>query len=426
MFGKIRKLLSNIKSNQSGTTLVYFGLAMPVIAGFAGMGFDASMWYMEKRVLQNVTDSSALAAAYASSKDLTQSEIEMAAQADASVNAFTVGGSKTMLVENPPTRGAYAGQSRFVMVTTETPALSVFTSILGLEEGTISTFATAGILAVGEHCILALDQTMDKALEFTGTSVVDINCGVASNSSSNTSIYLNGNATLSANPSAQAYGDIYQGGSAILNLPNPIQPFSQRSPDPYENLTVPSDPVGCTETNLTVKKNDPAPVPGRYCGGLSFGAQADVTLAPGEYIIDGGDLTVNAQAAIQGDGVVIILTGDSPGDIGNVKINGGADIELSPPTTGDYTGVTMYQDRRAPAGGNNDILGGASMIMNGAVYFPSQEITYSGGSNAVSTCLQIIGNKVTFSGNAELFNDQSTCDLYGVKEIERTLVTLVE
>ena len=426
MWATFTKFILDLKQNHSGATLIYFGLAFPVIAGFAGLGFDATMWYMEKRVLQNVSDSSALAAAYSISKGDEANEVEIAAKYDAEVNTFTVGGSNTMVVANPPTSGPYVGQDRYVMVTTTTPALGVFSSVLGVGTGTINTKSTAGILALGEHCILALDHTMDKALEFTGTSNVDINCGVASNSSSNTSIYLNGSATLTANPSAQAYGDIYQGGNASLNVPNPIQPFSQRSPDPYENLAVPSDPAGCTETNLTVKKGDPNPVPGRYCGGLRFGAQANVTLAPGEYIIDGGDLTVNAQATIRGDGVTLILTGDNPADIGNVKINGGADIELSPPTSGDYAGVTMYQDRRALAGGNNDILGGANMIMNGAVYFPSQEITYSGGSASVSTCLQIIGNKVTFNGNAELFNDQSTCDLYGVKAIERTLVTLVE
>ncbi|MCP5381613.1 MAG: Tad domain-containing protein [Kordiimonadaceae bacterium] len=400
---------------------------MPVVAGFAGLAFDATGWYMEKRMLQNVTDSSALAAAYSISKGNEATEVELAAYADAQTNSFTVGGSNTMLVESPPSSGDYAGQANFVMVTSTTPASGTFTRILGRADGTIKTIATAGILAVGEHCILALDHKINKALEFSGTSDVDINCGVASNSSSSESIYLNGKATLTANPSAQAYGDIYTGGSATLNVPNPIQPFSQRSPDPYENITVPSDPATCTDTNLKLlKATDPAPTPGRYCGGIDFGSQSNVSLDPGVYIMDGGELRINAGATISGDGVTIILTGDSPENVATMKVNGGANVTLSAPTSGDYKGVTIYQDRNADPTGNNDILGGASMIINGAVYFPSQEITYSGGSKAVSTCLQIIGKKVTFNGNAELYNDQSTCDLYGVTKISRTLVTLVE
>ena len=419
--------LKNIRNSENGGTLVFVALMMPVIAGFAGLAFDATGWYMEKRMLQNVTDSSALAAAYSISKGNEATEVELAAYADAQVNSFTVGGSNTMLIESPPTSGDYAGQANFVMVTSTTPASGTFTRILGRADGTIKTIATAGILAVGEHCILALDHKIDKALEFTGSSIVDINCGVASNSSSSESIYLNGHATLTANPSAQAYGDIYTGGSATLNVPNPIQPFSQRSPDPYENITVPSDPATCTDTNLKLLKDtDPAPTPGRYCGGIDFGSQSNVTLDPGVYIMDGGELRINAGATVTWDGVTIILTGDSPENVATMKINGDAYIDLSPPTSGEYSGVTIYQDRNADPTGNNDLLGTANTIINGAVYFPSQEINYSGGSTGVATCLQIIGKKVTFNGNAELYNDQSTCDIYGIKKISRTLVTLVE
>lgn len=335
------------------------------------------------------------------------------------------------MVTTPPTKGAYAGLANYVMVSMSKPADRIFTSLLGLERATIETSATAAILKSGEHCILALDETRDKALEFSGTSNVDINCGVASNSSSSEAIYLNGTASLAANPSAQAYGDIFEGSNATLDTPNPIQPFSQRSPDPYgpegRNLQVPINPIACTDTGFSMGRNDHNIGPGRYCDGLSIGAQADVTFAPGVYIIDGGDFRVNGNSTIVGDGVTIILTGAAPEDIATVTINGGADISLKAPNSGVWAGVVFFQDPRAAyEDGTNSFLGGADMNLKGAVYFPSQELKYSGGSSGISGCLQLVGSKVTFSGNSVLVNDQMDCDDLGIEEIARTIVTLKE
>ena len=65
---------------------------MPVVAGFAGLGFDATLWFMEKRQLQSVTDSSAITAAYALSKGETDQNILLAAINDVGLNNFQVGG----------------------------------------------------------------------------------------------------------------------------------------------------------------------------------------------------------------------------------------------------------------------------------------------------------------------------------------------
>ncbi|WP_339865520.1 pilus assembly protein TadG-related protein [Paremcibacter congregatus] len=424
--------LSRLKKSTSGAALVYFAILVPLIAGFAGLGFDATMWFMQKRQMQTAADSSALAAAYALSKDQTDQEIILAATKDAEANNFTTGNGNSLSLTTPPVTGGYAGQSNYVMVKLNHPAELVFTKMLDIKDIEIRTTATAGILKVGEHCILALDETMDKALEFSGTSDVDINCGVASNSNSTESIYLNGTATLSANPSAQAYGDIYQGTNATLNTPNPIQPLSQRAIDPYgpegRDLEVPTLPSICINTgNLQIKLGDPDPLPGRYCGDMTFNANADTTLVPGVYIIDGGDLTIRGGATLSGTGVTFVLTAADPDDIGTVDIGGGATIDLTAPNHGDYAGIVFFQDPRALyTEGDNKFLGGPTMNIKGAVYFPGQELRFSGGSSTSSGCLQLLGRKVTFTGNSKLYNDQSDCAFLGIEKISRTLVTMVE
>lgn len=431
MRDKLYKILLKFKQSTSGATLVYFALIMPVFAGFAGLGFDATLWFMEKRQLQSVVDSSAVTAAYALSKNKNDHEILLAAVEDAGKNGFQTGGSNTVVVASPPTTGAYAGQANYVMVTVSRPGQQMFTRILGMENITIETRATAAILASGDHCILALDDTRDRALEFSGSADVHINCGVASNSNSSESIYVSGSANLSADPSAQSYGDIFIGPYATLDTPSPIQPFSQRASDPYgpagRDLQVPLNPMACTDTSLSLNKSTPNISPGRYCNGLRISSGANVTFAPGVYIIDGGTFGVNGNATISGDGVTIILTGSPASNIATVTINGGANFNLTAPNFGTWAGIVFFQDPDAVyAGGPNKFLGGANMNLKGAVYFPSQELRYSGGSTGVSGCLQVIGNKVTFTGNSELVNNQDDCDGLGIEKVSRTIVTLEE
>ncbi len=433
MCDKLYKILLKLKHSDSGAALLYFALIMPVFVGFAGLGFDATLWFMEKRQLQSVADSSAITAAYALSKDQTEQEILIAATADAGQNNFHTGGYNTIVVSSPPTTGAYAGLANYVMVTVSRPGDRMFTAMLGLGRTIIETSATAAILTSGEHCILALDDTRDRALEFSGTSDVDINCGVASNSNSSESIYLNGTASLSADPSAQSYGDIFEGSNATLDTPNPIQPFSQRSTDPYgpdgRDLQVPASPSTCAETRLRVNGGTHILTPGRYCDGMIFGAGADVTFEPGVYIIDGGEFNVGSGTTVTGTDVTIVLTGPTIAEIATIKIRAGADLNLAAPSTGYWSGIVFFQDPNAVyADGSNTFLGGADMNLKGAVYFPSQELVFSGGTAGVSGCLLLIGNKVTFSGNSALVNDQSDCAAVGIDEgtIARTIVTLEE
>jgi len=432
MWYNFRELMMRVKRSTNGATLVYFALMLPVIVGLAGLGFDATLWFMEKRQLQSVADSSALAAAYSMSKRKTSQEILGAAIADAGGNNFVVGAENTLVISSSETDDFYDDDHEgSLKVTVRRPADRIFAGVLGLDQNYIESEATAAIVKSGEHCILALDKTRSRALEFTGSSNVNINCGVSSNSSSNEAIYLNGTATLTANPSAQAYGDIYKGARATLNTPNPIQPFSQRTLDPYgpegENLQVPVSPAACTATNVMIHKGDPSPDPGRYCGKFTVLAQANVVLEPGVYIIDGGDFTVKGGATITGTDVTIILTGATPADIGTVKINGGAIIDLTAPHEEKWEGIVFFQDPAAQyEKGQNQFLGGAQMTINGAIYMPSQEIRYSGGSATTSGCLQLVGAKVTFSGNSFLYNDYEACDEIEVEEIDRTIVTLVK
>lgn len=460
MWDKIYKLFSRVRHSKSGIALIYFALIMPVFVGFAGLAFDATLWFMEKRQLQTIVDSAAMTGAYTMLRGGDIVDISAAAIKDAEDNGFQigVGNPNTIVVSSPPASGGFAGVENHVMVIITAPAVRYFTNILGLPSSDIVVIAVAATEDQGESCILALSPDRDKALEFTGSSVVDIDCGVAAASSSDTAIYLNGKATLIADPSAQAFGDIFVGGNADLDV-DLVQPNTPPPPDPYGsggrnlsvsvfNLVYPQSLAVCDETDRDVKGNEGIVTldPGRYCDGLTISAGAEVILNTGMYIIDGGDFRVAGNSKLDSFvcandddpcGVTFILTAENAADVATVTINGGADMELMATNsfvTDDpdklFAGILFYQDRKAVyEDGVNSFLGGSDMTLSGALYFPSQEVRYTGGTDVDTPpkCLQIIANKVTFSGNATLANaDNTFCATLGVTIITSTIVKLVE
>ena len=88
--------------------------------------------------------------------------------------------------------------------------------------------------------------------------------------------------------------------------------------------------------------------PGRYRGGLWFTDDASVTLNPGLYIVDGGDLKIDGRSSVAGDGVSFVLTAIDPRNIGNLKIAGTGKVDLSAwnDHTSPYAGVLFHQDSR--------------------------------------------------------------------------------
>ena len=417
--------------DRSGGTIIWFALTMPIILGMTGLGVDATLWYMDKRILQTASDSGAIAGAHVLEQGGTETEARQTVEKEVGRNDFAAKAGDVITVNIPPLSGPNAGTAGFIEVIITKQRPLYFARFFRDQSTFIQSRAVSGARSIGQHCVLALDEDMDAALEFTGTANADIDCGVASNSRSNSAIDIQGKAVLTASPT-QAHGDISISGSANLVTDLPMQPYSARVANPYEDLEVP-DLSPCDETSQVQLTGGSTTLnPGRYCGGIRLNG-ADVTFNPGVYIIDAGDFIVNSTSAMQGDGVTFILTADDPNDIGNLKINGNAEADLIAPSDegNPYVGVLFYQDSRAPSfqGAQlikNDILGGTATNLQGAIYFPSQEVRFSGGSNTDAGCLQLIGRKVTFSGIGNIVNDEEACEDLRVRKIEMLRVALIE
>lgn len=143
--------------------------------------------------------------------------------------------------------------------------------------------------------------------------------------------------------------------------------------------------------------------PGTYCGGISVYNTSIVIFSAGNYIIKGGGITFAGSGAITGSGVTFYLTGTNA-TYASVLINNGANVTLSAPTTGTYTGVLFYQDRSIISAINASFAGGASMALTGSLYFPTTSVTYTNGTS-VSGYTGIVAKQASFTGGARIKYD---------------------
>lgn len=425
--------LKSFAAAEAGAVVLWVGLGAPVVMGLGGLGLDVANWFLDRRVMQSASDTAAIAAAHALNAGRDQTEIEAAVAESLANSGYGFRSGDTVLVRTPPASGLAMGDPNAVEVVLGRRAHVMLSSTFIGDGVPIRTRGVGGVVVVGEHCILALDETMDSALEFTGTANADINCGVAANSSSNRAIHVGGQASLTADP-AQAFGDIFVEGTASLMTEHPPQPYSPKVPDPFgpegRNLTVP--PTQACEPVPTLEKGLVNVVsPGWYCGDFLI-ENKDVAFEPGIYVIDGGDFRIKAGSNVDGDGVTFILTATYPEDIGIVEFTSNSTIDLVAPDWGEYAGILIFIDPRATSFdsyGNmveNMVLGGASATLNGAIYAPTREILFTGGATGSGKCLQLVGRKVTITGNTVIHNDPSVCAALSLDEIQQVRIRLVE
>jgi hypothetical protein len=84
----------------------------------------------------------------------------------------------------------------------------------------------------------------------------------------------------------------------------------------------------------------------------------------------------------------------------------------------------FYQDRNAPSSGSDVFNGGSTQVLSGAVYFPNQTLTFTGGSStSTSGCTELLAGSVLFEGNSSL---ALNCAGTGVKTAGTLPVRLVE
>jgi Flp pilus assembly protein TadG len=415
-----RQPLGDFWRRQSGGLAIYAALSLPLIAGMVGVGLDMSVWYAMKREVQGIADAAVVTAAHTMFQGGTEAEATAAAEAQAVRNGYddSYAGNQITLTYNSVTTGTI---TETVQGTVRMEAPMHFAEFF-LDEIHVASAAAAGLQQLGQQCVLALHPSIAGAITFEGNTDADVGCGVASNSNHvSQSIFVSGFAVLTANP-VQAKGDIEVSGTGVINSDFPLYPWSPPVADPYAGWTMPPMPAACdyngeavgpAETITYTQLNAEGT---RFCGGLDL--RGNVTFEAGIYFIDGDSLRINSQATVDASaGVTFVLTGPTPDDIAQVDINGTGGVTINAPDSGPTEGMAIVQDYNAtPSESFNDnkINGDSNININGVIYFRNQPIQYSGGSDALANCIQIVARMVKFTGNSDLDADETKCQDVGV------------
>ena len=408
-------MLGRLRRSQSGNALIMVAACMPVLVGAAGFAVDTANWTIWRRQLQREADSAAIAGAYAK---LQGRDASAAVTSDLNrSNTLTLSAPAT--VQTPPTVGSYTANSTAVRVALSVQKRLPFSGSFMASVPVISAAATAAVIQNGDFCALALGGGSVTGITMQGSASLSFNCDLATNSSNQSKAVIAGGSSSIAVGSVSAVGGLPA--SSNFASTTKLLPYSPPQRDPYGSLANPTPPTNCTN-NTTVGPNSTAAFATTDSGGKGacykgLNIKGTATFKPGTYYIDGGTFSIQGNISVDTTGVAaggetgvtFILTSSTAStdssSIATLDVNASAVVNLTASTQGTYKGLLFYQDRRAADSGVIKVNGNASSKLQGALYFPGQELQYNGASGMITDCLQLVGLRLTFSGNTSISNN---------------------
>jgi hypothetical protein len=173
--------------------------------------------------------------------------------------------------------------------------------------------------------------------------------------------------------------------------------------DPLAAVVEPVKPANAPATTTGT-----SPFTGASCTRYQPGAYTTININsgnacfdPGVYYIEAGSASAtafrsNGNGFLHGQGVMFFIKR------GEVYLNGSGSLRLTPPTSGPYTGITIFQSRtncaNAKINGNND-----SSI--GTIYLPCAHLDFQGNAGPSAGDFvtgMVVADTVTVTGNGYL------------------------
>ncbi len=413
-------------AEERGQVLILVAFSVATLLLVLSVAIDAGQLYYAQRRLQTVADAAALAAALETSQcGLTSNctDMQQAAKSAAAENGFSnpsfyaqcaavvqgTGGSLT--INNGPCALGAADpnylNAKFAEAVVSQRQPTFFGSLIHINSVGISARSEAA-LGPPKNCLFVLNPSAPQAMKVGGNATLVAHCGVAVNSSSPSSIQMDGGASVTA-PAISTHGGYVAGGNAYVS-PTPTT-YAPVVPDPLANLPIPTSPSGSQNQPATYS-GSATPVrisggstnvvfnPGTYSGGIHIGSHASVIFNPGTYIIN-GPMHVDAAGAISGNGVTLYFSS------GALSLDANSHVNLVAPTTGTYAGILVYQSSTDTT--TVRLNGDSTTVWQGTIYLPSAELRLDGGSNlAVYTILDVNTLVLDGSNNFSVGNDYSS------------------
>jgi hypothetical protein len=325
--------------------------------------------------------------------------------------------------------------------------------MVGVRAVNVAARAVGWSGASGTSCVYALSPSGTGIL-MNGSPHLTSQCGITIDSSGSSALLANGSPVIQDRYTGIVGGDLLNGSPSITPAPvTGIPPVS----DPLSYLPKPAVATPCSGGgNYTANGGITHTVPGGSCTNVTInGASNNITLSPGTFgsvtingasntttlgagqygnvVINGGGNTVTFSAGqygsitdngssaevfnagtyvIAGPGGMLLNGASGSGgtgvtfylgpNAGSITYNGSNSSNLTAPTTGTYAGILFFQD---PGDTNSVVFNGSNnMILNGALYFPTAQVTMNGSNSSSSLYTILVANNLVLNGS-DTFND---------------------
>ena len=396
--------------------------------------------------------------------------------------------STTVTVNNPPTTtthlttcsSPFSSYNCYVEVIISQPQTPLLSAVFMSSGPTIQSRAVAfaNTKAADTGCVITLNKTASQALQNSGSGNLTFNnCALCDNSNASDALYVGGSGSISAQ-AAYVVGNV----SGTVSTTDGTYTGMNPALDPYANVASPTGFSGSGTcgygTGNGQSLNKLFPSNGNFNGPSAITTTATTTiinptgcstftlgstgnqdlhltntqtliLCPGTYVFDQASLVMDGQSTLLAPptatsnpslsvacpgnltgGVTIIFSNSGGGNPGIAKISAGANVTMTAPTSGTYSGIAMFGDRITCNGnGNNNngcipqMQGGGTQNITGAIYFPKETVKYAGGASAGgSGCTQLIADQINFTGGSTF---SSSCASAGTKTIDLSQGNLV-
>jgi prepilin-type N-terminal cleavage/methylation domain-containing protein len=157
--------------------------------------------------------------------------------------------------------------------------------------------------------------------------------------------------------------------------------------DPLRFMTAPD------ETGMPIYTDGNYHGPGVY-NTRTLTINSNTTFAQGIYVLNNG-ISVAGSSSVSGSGVMLY------NKVGSINFGGSSTISLSPPTSGQYKGILMFQARTNST--SLSLAGGTGVSPVGIIYAPSSSgVVLGTGSAVMHVTAVVVAGAIKVSGNAQV------------------------
>jgi Flp pilus assembly protein TadG len=395
-----------------GQVVILVAVCLVVLLSVVAITLDGGILQDDRRRVQAGADAAALAGAAQLFYNVESvsginpdpgNAAKTAALANAAANGFNNDGkTNTVTVNIPPQSGPFTNQLGYVEVIIQYNQKRTFSAIFGSGDLPVVARAVArGRWAPDNNGILVLAPTGQGAFSTVGNGVMNlVGASLIVDSTDPAGATLTNNATVSApvfdfsgtpgyscSGSGGFQGTIYSGQPPT---PDPLAYIPE--PDPSTMTIQSRKAITDSNGNKTLVLN-----PGVYVGGIKLSGQANVIMNPGIYYMDGGGFSFTGQGSLTATGVMIYNAPQSNSDV--VNISGLGSVNISPPTSGPYKGISIFQERTATA--PLSFTGNGGMRVTGTFYAAGATMQVGGNGTGDVIGSQYISYNMVMNGGGQ-------------------------